>query len=200
MFFVFSISFSESLWNDNAGDIYTKKVYYRAGDSIKIILNESSVLEYRSNSKANKSYKAEISGGKITGIIDFLPQGSIEENKNSQDNDRLKLNAVIQARVTAIGNNYVTIRGIKDLTVNNKLSRIEIAGDAYLSDIKGNSIESNKLIDSKLRVTTLIDNNINVILDRDLSSDAFQNIAITNEKKKELLLQIINKILNVIFR
>jgi flagellar basal body L-ring protein FlgH len=200
-------SFSDSLWNDKAGGIYNKKVNYNVGDSIQVVLNESSNLEYNSNSRASKSYKVQISGSKISGITDILPQGNIEEDKNSQDIDRIKLNGTLQARVTAVGDNFITIQGIKDIGINNKASRVLITGNAYLQDIKGNSIESNKLIDSSLQITTLIDNNNTIISDKDLinknkdlTGDVKEDISISDQKKRELQLQILNKILNVILK
>ncbi|MCK4799282.1 MAG: flagellar basal body L-ring protein FlgH [Spirochaetes bacterium] len=200
--------FADSLWDDRAADIYNRKVYYKIGDSIQILINEQSAFEYKSSTKSLKSYKLNISGGEMSGLMDFVPSGNAEENKNSLDRDNLKIQSVIQARITRVANNYITITGKKQVQINNKISSVEISGDAYLSDIIGNSIFSNKLIDSSLKIISLIENDskvitgndlINVILNPDATSDIIEKTMLSDTKKKEMLLEYFNKILNVIF-
>ena len=200
--------YSISLWDDKAGDIYSKKIFYNVGDSINIIITESSKFEYKSSTKSLKSYNIDISGGELSGIFSFLPKAYIEEDKNSLDNDNLKIESILQGRVLSVSDNYVTIRGTKRIQMNNKISSITITGDAYYSDIVDNSIISNKMINPTLSLTTLLDNQRNIITERDLltevlnpdaTTDRIETTKLSDAKKREILLNFFNKILNLIF-
>ena len=147
---IFIISFSfllfgDSLWDDRAADIYNRRVYYNKGDSVQILIDEKSAFEYKSSTKSLKSYRLNLSGGELSGLLNFVPTGNVEENKTSQDRDNLKIQSIIQGRIINVKDNYITIFGRKKFSNNNKVSSIEISGDAYLSDIIGNSIVSYKL-------------------------------------------------------
>ena len=217
IFVVFTIAvllspslYAESLWNDNAANIYSNKVNFRVGDTIRILVDEKSSIDYKSQNKTIKSYDINISGGELTAILNFVPKGSVEESGNSQNKDNLKIETTIQGRVTAIGNNFVTITGTKNILVNNKSNLITITGDASFADVNANSILSSRLINPRISITSLIDNNTNVITANDLeevvtnpdaTSDALKKTEtkLKDAKKKELLLNYFNKILNVIF-
>ena len=201
-------TFSKSLWDDKASNIYSRKINYAVGDSIQIIITEDSAVEYKTSTKALKTFKIDISGGEMSGVFNFLPKGDVEDNKNSQDSDRLKINSVISARIVQVNDNYVTVRGIKQVSVNNKTSSIDISGDASLQDINGKSILSSKLTNQSLRITTLIDNQNNVITANDLqtvaanpdsTTDKKQTTSLSDAKKRDLLLRYFNKLLNLIF-
>jgi Flagellar L-ring protein len=209
-FFLLSIFLidSKSIWDDRAGDIYSRKVFFREGDSIQIVVSESSALDYKSASKSLKNFKVDVKGGEASGILSFLPAGSIEEAKSGNDNDKLNIKTVISARVESVNPNSVLIRGIKQITVNNKSSYIEIAGEASVKDINGGSILSSKLMNQTLRITTLIDNQNNVITARDLetkvtnpdsTTDRKEEIKLSDAKKRDLLLKYFNKLLNLVF-
>jgi hypothetical protein len=199
---------AKSIWDDRAGDIYSRKVYFKEGDSVQIVISENSALEYKSASKSLKNFKVDVKGGEMSGILSFLPAGSIEEAKNGSDNDKLNIKAVISARVEKVNPNSVLLRGIKQITMNNKTSSMEISGEASVKDINGNSILSSKLMSQTLRITTLIDNQNNVITARDLetkvtnpdsTTDRKEEIKLSDAKKRDLLLKYFNKLLNLVF-
>lgn len=200
--------YSVSIWDDRAGDIYNKKIYYNIGDSVQVVIAEDSNYEYKSSNKSIKSYKIDVRGGEITGIFDFIPQGGVEENKTGSERDNLKVKNTIQATVTGINNNIITLRGIKNFSVNNKNNRITLAGQANIFDIKDNMILSSKLINSSLSITTLLENQNNIIENNDLvtelvnpdvTSDTRTRIKLSDERRRELIIEYFNKILNVIF-
>lgn len=207
--FIFSFNiYSVSLWDDRAGDIYNKKIYYNIGDSIQVVITEDSNYEYKSSNKSLKSYKIDVRGGEISGFFDFIPQGGIEENKTGSERDNLKIKNSIQATVTGINNNIVTLRGTKNLSLNNKLNRITLAGQANIFDIKDNMILSSNLINSTLSITTLLENQNNIITNNDLvtelvnpdvTSDTRTQTKLSDAKRRELIIEYFNKILNVIF-
>lgn|GEM_PF-1238865 len=207
IFITFSI-ISESLWDDKAKDIYNKKIYYNIGDSIKLIINEGSAIEYKSTMKSLKDYTIDISGGELSGIFSFLPKGNVEENKTSSFKDNLKINSVMQARIIRVENNYVTLTARKQISIDNKTSLIEITGDANYSDIIDNTINTQSLINPIIRITTLIENVnevlrnadlVKVVLNPDATHDIIEETRINEARKRIILLDFFNKILNVVF-
>ncbi len=199
---------AESLWDDRAKDIYSRKINYTAGDSVSVIVTEASSIDYRSNSKTLKTYNFDMTGKELTGLFTFMPKGSADETGNSQSTDNLRINTVIQGRVLRVYNNYVTIQATRQVTIDNKVSTINITGDANMKDISGNSIYSNKLMNPVMAITTLLDNSKTIITPNDLqttvinpesTTDKKTETTLSDAKKRQLMLYYFNKILNVIF-
>ncbi|HOV13315.1 MAG TPA: flagellar basal body L-ring protein FlgH [Spirochaetota bacterium] len=210
LFFLFiNLSlFSETLWNDNAANIYNRMINYKVGDTIEIVIEENSSIDYKGTNKTVKSSNINIQGGEMTSILSFLPKGSIEENKNSQNKDQIKITNIVQGRITAVNGETVTINANKSLNVNNKISNVAITGEANFSDISGKRISSKKLINSQINITTLVDNQ-NIVINQndferfrvnpDSTTDLREDTRIRDDKKRQMLLDYFNKILNVIF-
>lgn len=199
---------AESLWIDSAADLYSRKVVYNTGDSIKILIEEETTISYKSDSKALKSYNLNITGGELSGLFSFVPQGNVEENTSSQDKDDFIIINSIQGRITQVDNNYLTISGTKTYTINNKTSKVVIGGVVNIKDVYMNTVRSSNIMDQTLSITTLLDNDNTIITSEDLAtvitnpdatSDFQEETQLSEEKKKELLLQYFNKLINVIF-
>jgi len=202
------VLFADSLWNDNSAYIYSNKINFAVDDTIQILIDENSAVDYKSQTKSLKSYSLNIQGGEMSALLNFVPKGNVEENNNSQNKDNLKISDVIQGRITAVGGKFVHIAGTKNLTVNNKTNSVQIDGDASFSDINAKTILSSKLTNTRISITTLIDNKSIIISNNDIetvrlkpdsTTDLTTETRVKDAKKKELLLQYFNKVLNVIF-
>lgn len=199
---------AESLWNDNQAYIYSRKINYRVGDTITVIVDEQSSFEYKANSKGVKTYNINIQGGELSAIFSFFPKGTIEENKNLQDKDDFKIKMTLQGIITAVNDTRVTINATKQITINNKVGSIQITGSADVKDIVGNTILSKKLANQTLVITTVVDNLNNIIQDNDLvqvvinpdsTTDRREETRLSEQRKRALLIEYFNKILNLIF-
>ena len=84
------------------------------------------------------------------------------------------------------------------ISIDNKVSRISIRGDVALSNLKGNNVKAADLMDERLEITIAVDNAYLPLTDEDLdvSSDV---VVLTEEKKRDLLVKYLNKMLNVLF-
>lgn len=200
---------SETLWDDANGDVYSRKIKFKINDSIKIIINEKSLLDYRSSVKSVKSYSIDIKSDDLVGVFELIPNGSVTENKTGQEKDDFKYSSEIQSQIIEVSDNFVRIRGVKSVSVNNKKSVVEITGDVAFKDIAGNRVNSFDIMNQNLKVTTVIDSSVFPVSDADMEesvSDLTGDVTngtgkykLTDEKKKELLLKYLNKVLNVIF-
>ncbi len=206
--FLLVLLFSETLWDDNYANIYSKKINYRVGDTLTVIIDEQSSFEYKATNKGLKTYNVNIQGGELSAIFSFLPKGSIEETKNLNDKDNFKIKMTLQGTITAVNGNIVTINATKQLTINNKTGVLQITGDADVKDIKGDTILSQKITNQSLRITTVVDNMNDIIQDNDLvqvvlnpdsTTDRKEETRLSEERKRALLIQYFNKILNLIF-
>lgn len=209
--------FSQSLWDDNYANLYSSKVNYRVNDSVKIIIDEKSSINYKSSVKSLKSFSLDIKSKDIVGVFDIVPDGIVEESKSSDEKDSFTLNYELQGRVVAVGNGFLTVSGVKNITLNNKNTRVELVGDVAFGDVKGNVIKSSNVMDLNLKITTILDNLFLPVSDEDFIAETeiveqagedgglvevqveTGKYIITDVKKRELLLNYLNKILNVVF-
>lgn len=189
---------SANLWDNQAADVYSRKIRYKVNDGVKIRVDEKTKLKYTGSSKSLKTTAVNSQSGELSGVFEVIPSGDVNESKESSNKDEFEYVAELQGRIIDVKDNYVTVSGSKTISVDNKLSRISIRGDVALNNLKGNNVDASDLMDESLEITTMIDNAYLPLTseDLDVSSDS---VVLTEEKKRDLLLQYLNKMLNVIF-
>lgn len=189
---------SAKLWDDQAADIYSRKVYFKVNDSVKVLVDEKTKLKYAGSSKSLKTTSVNSESGELSGVFDIIPSGDVNESKESSNKDEFEYIAELQGRIIDVKDNYITVNASKTISIDNKVSRISIRGDVALNDLNGNNVYASDLMDERLEITTMIENGYLPLTNEDLdvSSDS---VTLTEEKKRDLLLQYLNKMLNVIF-
>ncbi|MCH5149638.1 MAG: flagellar basal body L-ring protein FlgH [Spirochaetales bacterium] len=189
---------STNLWDNQAADVYSRKIRYRVNDSVKIQVSEKTKLKYTGSAKSLKTTSVNSQSGELSGVFEVIPSGDVNESKESSSKDEFEYIAELQGRIIDVKDNYVTVSGSKTISVDNKVSRISIRGDVALNDLKGNNVNASDLMDERLEITTMIENAYFPLTNEDLdvSSDS---VVLTEEKKRDLLLQYLNKMLNVLF-
>ncbi len=208
---------SETLWNDKMSDIYSVKVNFKINDSVKIKINEKSVLNYKSTSKTLKSVSIDMKSEDVVGVFELIPEGSIDENKSGQDKDEFNYSGELQAKITGISDNFITVSGVKNVSINNKNSKVELSGDVGYKDMRGNVVLSSDIMNLSFKITTAIDSTVipvsteDFILETKLETTVNENgetventvttgkYKISDDKKRDFLLNYLNKILNVVF-
>jgi hypothetical protein len=203
-----SIAYAESLWDDSGKNIYSNKVSYKNGDSVKIIIDEQQKIKYKSSTDSRKADSVSINGGEYSALFNFLPNGTSTETKNGNDEDEFHLNGTIVASITSVNDNTVTLVGRKTLSLNNKTSLMEMSGTANMSSIKSGTIVSSDIQNLSLRVSTLLFNENDIINGDDIverlrnpdaTDDDSTETVISDEKRKEMFLRYVNKLLNVVY-
>lgn len=189
---------SVNFWDDQAADVYSRKIRFKVNDSVKVRVDEKTKLKYAGSSKSLKTTSVNSESGELSGVFGIIPSGDVNESKESSSKDEFEYIAELQGRIIDIKDNYITVSASKTVSVDNKVSRISIRGDVALNDLKGNNIYASDLMDERLEITTMIENAYFPLTNEDLdvSSDS---VSLTEEKKRDLLLQYLNKMLNVIF-
>lgn len=189
---------SATLWDNQAGDIYSRKIRYKVNDSVRIQIDERTKLKYTGSSKTLKTMSVNSQSTELSGVFEVIPSGDVNESKDSSNKDEFEYVAELQGRIIDVKDNYVTVSGSKTISIDNKVSRISIRGDVALSNLKGNNVKAADLMDERLEITTAVDNAYLPLTDEDLdeSSDV---VVLTEEKKRDLLVKYLNKMLNVLF-
>lgn len=196
--------YPETLWKDSYANIYNSKINYTIGDSIFILINENTSLAYKSGVKSVKNFSINIKGGEYSALLDFLPTGDISDNKNSNENDDLNIKTELQGRIVSVNGDNLGISAQKQILLNNKMSSIQINGTVNIKDIINGSISSSNIQNQTLSLTSLLQNDRTIlngddVIPIDTTADIVNKTAVTDEKRKEMILNIINNLINIIF-
>lgn len=212
------ILYAETLW-DEKGNIYSTKKQWKVGDSLKIIFNERSLVDYRMSSSDMQKVSAQGRGGQGM-FINFLPSlGSSDNFQTSQKvstRNKSQLDTSITVKITAIlptGN--LQIKGRHSIQVNNQLENITISGEVNPKNIKKKKyIYSTDVINatinyqSKIIKPTVIKptdfvqtftTNISVVSGK-TQVNITSKYEISEKKKNQLIIEYLNKILSILFR
>lgn len=211
------VGFGESLWDDSYSSVYAHRTNFKINDSIRIKITEKNILDYKSSVKTIKNITTDIKTSEITGVFELIPAGSIEESKNAQEKDQFTFSNSLSARITAVYPDYLSIEAVKNVSVNNKNAQIRLLGDIARKEMTGDYINSDSIMNLTLQITTLLDNTEIPVNDSDFIRESTTESTVnengetiettvetgaytlTDEKKKEFLLEYLNKILNVVF-
>ncbi len=216
--FFLGIIYAESLWNER-GNIYSTSKQWKVGDSIKVIFNERSLVDYRMANSEMQKVSAQGEGGSGA-FINFLPSlGSSDNFQTSQKystKNKSRLEASITVQVAAVlptGN--LRIKGIHSIVVNNQLENITITGEVNPKDIKKKKyVYSTDIINAAIKYQSKIikptvittgdyvktfTTNISVVSGK-TQMNITSKYEISESKKKQLIIQYLNKILSILFR
>lgn len=146
LIFIFSIYFSESLWNNNNNDnksLYTYNNNYKVGDIITVQVLENPNFSISDDVNDYKSASLDTLGSVFNSLggIDlkkFLPLGSTDPNninvpnKSEKSSSQAQISLLISSVITEKNNGLLKIRGEKELKVGKKRQKMIIEG--YVSE------------------------------------------------------------------
>lgn len=148
LIFIFSIYFSESLWNNNNNDNDNKSLYtynnnYKVGDIITVQVLENPNFSISDDVNDYKSASLDTLGSVFNSLggIDlkkFLPLGSTDPNninvpnKSEKSSSQAQISLLISSVITEKNNGLLKIRGEKELKVGKKRQKMIIEG--YVSE------------------------------------------------------------------
>lgn len=225
------LCFSKTLWNEDKS-IYSTKQKYKVGDSIKIIFNEKTLVNYQTALSEEDNKTSTIRG--VQGqIIDFLPALGSGDNFQTSQKSSTKNKGALEKDITAqvikiLDNGNLQISGTHTIQINDTFEQVSIQGilnpatikdkkNVYSTDIINPSISYKSqiikpdIIDTKDYIQTFTTNltpkvqtNISPQGKTNLSIKYQTNISsqyqISGQKKNELIIKYLNKILSVLFK
>ena len=157
-----TISFSDSLWNKSSKtSIISNNKDYSVGDFITVIVRESPSLSMDDDIPGYKSTTIDTLGSVVkniggTDLTKFLPLGSTDPSSLKVSNNKVKsstkanVSLYITAKITKIDKNIYTIRGEKEIKIDNQRKKMIIEGDFAKDSINDGYIESSKIANAKI--------------------------------------------------
>lgn len=146
---------SSSLWSDQAS-LFGDRKARAVGDSLTIIINESSSASRTGNSSNSKSGNVSVTAG--TGLLTFIDDVSASSKDSfvseGKINNTNRVTGRITVQVTAIRpNGNLVIAGTQTIKQNNEVQRITITGEVRPEDVSvDNTVYSSSVANAQLKI------------------------------------------------
>ncbi len=176
------LCFSKTLWNED-NSIYSTKQKYKKGDTLKIIFNEKTLVNYQTSLSEESKKSSAIKGGKGQ-MINFLPDlgsgDSFQTSEKSSVKNKGSLEKNITAEIIKIDNNgNLEIFGTHSIRVNDTLEQVSVRGTVNPKVIKNKkSVYSTDIINPSISYKSRI-NKPDIITSKDYIQTSTTNISST---------------------
>lgn len=148
---------AQSLWNDNSsgnlfGDIRARYV----GDTLTIIINETSNASRTGSARNSKSASASADAG--VGIFKFIAEASADSSDSFQAQGSINNTNRVTGRITVqvtevMPNGNLAISGTQTINQNGEEQKITISGNVRPYDVRSdNTVLSNYVADAQLKI------------------------------------------------
>lgn len=209
---------NEVLWNEE-NNIYSTKKKYKAGDTLKIIFNEKVLVNYRIATSDTGKITATGEGGSGN-YINFLPKlgsgNNFQTSQKASTKNKGELRKGITVKIdTILPDGTLQISGTHSIQINNMLEQISIKGKVNPVDIRNKKyIYSTDVLDPtiiyksdviKPPIITAKDyiktysTNISVVSGK-TQVNITSKYEISENKRNQLIIEYLNKILSILFR
>lgn len=138
LFLNISFAGATSLWKQDNGDMYGERRARRVGDTITILIEESSSATQRTSTKT--SGESKLSTGAGQGIMKFLTQNSADSKSDFNGDGETTRSGSLTARITAtimkrLPNGNLFVQGERRVRVNRETQEIVVTGVVRPEDI-----------------------------------------------------------------
>ncbi|MBN2351815.1 MAG: flagellar basal body L-ring protein FlgH [Spirochaetales bacterium] len=220
-FFIIALFFSggllsaDSLWDDQFQGYISGSSAFRAGDIVTIVIDSSLSLNFAAASKNAKSITFEFSGGQYGGLFSFLPNGRTGDDRSVNGKENYSLKTELAAGVTAVDpSGKLLITGTRTVQLGGKREAVTVSGrvDPKAVDSSGR-FNFSQIEGSRLTFTSLLQPSAATLTTQDIQEIVKEleagpsggpttqtTVQLTDQKKKELLLLYLNRLVDIIFR
>lgn len=168
---VFSFLSANSLWTNNSQSPFLKKIDYKVGDTLTVMIDENLSALQSGSTKANKQSNIGFSLGSKT---DSSHEVQNRKDETSLD-DKFSLNTVGNSRYTGTGstsrksaikttitatvidvqpNGNIFILGQRQIKINDEVEQLEVSGIIRIKDIaEDNTVLSSQIANSKISIS-----------------------------------------------
>ena len=152
--------FSESLWQNSEGSLFTgASKDYRVGDIVTILVSESQNATSRGQSSVQKNNSLSLSAGSWTGLPLSDLGGAVQNSSGFAGQGTTTRSGSLTAKITAkvadiLPNGNLILNGERKLQINEETEILKISGTVRPIDITiDNTIQSQYLADAKIVYT-----------------------------------------------
>ena len=224
LLFVFMGStYGQSLWSAEFDGYISNTRKLEAGDLVVVKIDSEFSLTYRSSSIDSKGLTLELSGGEFGNLFSFLPDVKTRGDRSIKGTEEHSLTSRLVARVTEIGSDgIVFIQGSRTLAVEGKEESLTLSGWLNPEDItQTGEIEFSRVADAKITYRSFLQTSGTILTDEDIVSilqdltaggeaeastapegagEVEAAVRLSDEKKKELFLMYINRLVDLSFQ
>jgi hypothetical protein len=216
----FTGAFAESLWDDTFPGYIAGSSALAVGDIVVVEIDANMQLQFNSSSKDSKTITLEFSGGEYGDLFSFLPRALARGDRSLQGRESYSLKTDLVTRVTQIdANGNAFIQGTRTIQFEGKGDSITLSGWVSPKDLdQQHKISYTKVADVRLAFRSFLQPQGTVLTDQDIQRIITQGaqppagpggapapgqagtVGLTDAKKRELVLEYINRIVDIIFR
>ena len=220
------LSHGDSLWTPEFRGYLQDGSRVEIGDTVQIIIDADLSLSYESVSTDTGSFTLEFSGGEYGDLFSFLPQASRKQDGRVRGSDEYSFSSEVAARITEFDTSGLAyIEGGRTLSIGAKKESLQITGWIDLKDVRQDkSVSFSRIVDSRLVFQGFLDSSGSVLSKEDFeefirelpaaTADAADEVPagaesreqpsaglrLSEEKKQELLLSLVNRLLDLLFQ
>ncbi len=146
---------ANSLWSDDAGDMYRDKDEFNEGDLITIEIDEAASAIQDADSDASTSTEVGLEGGQ--GLLDFINPFSTGYSTSESAEGITQRSGSLEADITVtveevLDNGNLRVIGDKAITINEEKQVIQLSGIIRPDDVTAeNTIESRHVADPEIK-------------------------------------------------
>lgn len=190
---------AESLWDSNFSGYATTRPGFSIGDTLLVSIQEDSILSYSLEDSAQTKIVLS-SSKKGEGLFSFLSPETGSSSRTVKGESRFSLNARVNVRIEQITESgALLVSGTRTRSAAGRVESVSVSGeiDPDHVDFDG-TIPMERLFNGQLTYTILGSENEPAITAEALSDNPEENIQITDEAQRELLLSYLNRMLAIL--
>ncbi len=202
---------ADSLWDPDSTGLLIGSGDLKVGDTVLVSIESESTLSYTSSRVDAEEVSLELSGGDGAGLFSFLPVGSAVGNVSLQGAESLSVRATFAVRVVGIDEaGQLNLQGSRTISIQGKQESIILSGVVDPMFVgEDRLVPFSSIADARLTYTTLLESGAGVLRAEDLSRPILAptdvevattpELALSDEKRDELILVYLNRLLDLIF-
>ena len=214
--------FADSLWTPGFEGYLSTKTAVQEGDIVLVRIDTSTSLSFDASVSDAKNITFEFSGGEFGNLFSFLPATRTGGNQSARGKQEYTLQTEVAARITEIdGTGKARVEGTRSFSLENKEELVSITGWIDPGILGPDRIVSfSQLADARLQYRTLLEPAGAILTAADIeevietiqtqpaagapAAQSFveerRSYQLTQEKKIELFLSYINRMVDLLFQ
>ena len=150
------IALADSLWTDSSNNMFSDRRAHTVGDTVTILISESSTAAHTGNASNSKSGSDSLSAG--SGIFHFLAAASAGSSDSFSAKGALSntnsVSGKLTVQITEVKpNGNLAISGTQSINQSGEEQKITITGTIRQDDISpDNTVASSNVADAKLKI------------------------------------------------
>ncbi len=207
---------AQSLWSPDSQGLLASPPRLRPGDVVTVEVDASTTFSFRSLQSDAKSLSLELSGGQGSGLFSFLPTGSSTGERSVQGGEDLSLQTSVGALVQEVNPaGAVLIQGVRRVSLGGREESVTLSGWLSPADLGADRrVRFDRLADARIVFRSLLQASAPTLAAGDVvevrppaagsapeqAPPPAAQLQLSDARKRELLLQYLNRLADILFQ